>query len=308
MVSPNTIVPGASYRRTSMCALVLEDNPVGDDSRLAFESFPQRIEQSYSLAPYKTLGGNRMPQPAFAVYDGGNWNPIPLELTFIVGGITAPVGLTAANLSAQDFENLYIDLEGKVNWTEAICFPLERANTSAQRIVANAAMRNPNQPAIQQASIAASKLKRNDPPFVLLVFGAWRIIRGYCTGWSCSWEGPWHPIAARPGTAHVKMTFMPIMPVYPTWQSIRNQAGQTGTTQNNLNQPVLQGTVLSASMTQSSQDSSRAAANLAARAPLVAAATSRATPFEAIAQLAVGGSPATGPALNQGYGPGAIPN
>ena len=50
------------YSRTSMCALVLEDNPVGPDSRLDFESFPgdEGLEETYATQPYREMGGDRI--------------------------------------------------------------------------------------------------------------------------------------------------------------------------------------------------------------------------------------------------------
>jgi|CXWL01.1.fsa_nt_gi hypothetical protein len=215
------LVPTASYNDTSMCALVLEDVPAAsDDSRLVFETFPGTLEQSYSLSPYRKIGGNRMPQPSFATYQGGDWGPFPLTLKFRAA---ERVAVDPNNLAPADLEGLLIEMERKVNWTEAICFPLERANLEAQRIVARASASNAAFPSAA-ATDAAAKLRRNDPPFILIVIGSWRTIRGYCTNWRCTWEGPWHPISARPYGATVSMTFVPIMPEYPTFQTIRDQA------------------------------------------------------------------------------------
>lgn len=220
-----SLTPGASYKNTTPCALVLEDNPVGEDSRLYFDSFPQDgIEQAYNLAPYKELGQNRMAQPGYVTYQGGDWAPFPLELKFVAGQSLA--GATPSSISPTDLEDILTEMEAKVNWVQAACFPLERVNAEAGRILAK--MANAGQVPTAATTEAAGKLKRVDPPVVLIVFGSWRIIRGLMTNFRVNWSGPFHPTTVQPYVAQVKVAFKPVMIEYPTWESIRFQHGAKG--------------------------------------------------------------------------------
>lgn len=251
--------------KLAQCALVLEDSPVGADSRLYFESFPaDGIEESYQLVEYRKMGGIRMPQPSFATYQGGDWGPFSLALEFVAGEgpgakpTAAQVIATEGDQPSPDLEEMLIELEDKVNWCVALGFPLERTNREAGRIVQRARTRN----AVPTAASTqlTSKLKRVDPPIVLVVFGSWRVIRCYVMNVSWKWKGPWHPVSARPYAAEVKFAMQPIMTEYPTWQTIRNRAGQFGVTVN--------GTVTARTRTAAEREAAlnRATANRAARA------------------------------------------
>jgi len=251
-----------------MCALVLEDNPVGDDSRLVFESFPsdEGIEEAYSVSQYQEMGAERMPQPGFVAYRGGNWSAVSLKLVFRAGLVAAPVSVD--QLASSDIEQQLIEMERKVRWCQALTFPLERsAGAAGQRILARA--RTAGVRPTAATTSAVDRLRRNDPPIVLVTFGAWYTIRGYATSVSIRWTGPWHPTTARPYGAEVAITVQPIKAEYPTWQSIRNAAGvggfTTATPQRNSQAPVL-GTERATLLR--SFDAQRARDNAAARSAL----------------------------------------
>lgn len=224
------------YARTEMCALVLEDNPVGADSRLAFESFPGEIEETYAVNEYREMGGDRMPQPSFVAYRGGNWSPFQLNLVFRAGVKQADTLQREApgQLSDTQLQQLLIEMERKVRWCQALTFPLQRnlGETTQKRVLKNAAAASQflkaASPPSQSASEAISNLRRNDPPTVLIVFGSWWTQRAYAKNVSIKWVGPWHPETVRPYGAEVSITFQPIKVEYPTWQSVRNQAGSFG--------------------------------------------------------------------------------
>lgn len=221
------LAPTARFDNVSNHAIVLEDTPVGADSRLVFESFPGMWQESYQLRNYRQMGGHRMSQPQFATYQGGDWGPFPLTLIFRAGiGDGAPASDPLV-IGARDIESVLLAMEQKVNWLIALGFPLERQNVEGQRILASATATG-NSTAISNAQQTAAKLRRNDPPFVLLILGTWKIIRGYLKNISWVWKPPFHPISGRPYGAEVRMVFQPIQPAYPTWQSIRNQAGTAG--------------------------------------------------------------------------------
>lgn len=265
---PNQLVPNASIEGVSMCALVLEDNPVGEDSKLVFESFPSEegIEESYSVNQYQEMGGERMPQPGFVSYRGGNWGAFQVKLVFRAGLHAPPV--PADQLASSDIEQQLIEMERKVRWCQALTFPLERSlGATGQRILARAQTTGVQPTAA--ATSAVDRLRRNDPPIVLVTFGAWYTVRGYTQSVNIRWTGPWHPLTARPYGAEVSITIQPIKAEYPTWQSIRNAAGVAGftttTPQRNGQAPVL-GTERASLLR--SFDSQRALDNAAARSAL----------------------------------------
>lgn len=228
-----------------MCALVLEDNPVGKDSQLHFESFPgaDGIEETYAVNAYREMGGDRMPQPAHVAYRGGNWMPLSLKLIFRAGGaspnprqVDPDATGDTAQISNAALEQLLIDMEGKVRWCQALTFPLERGlgefeeRRFARRATAAQSGARISDSLMADTTEALSSLRRNDPPIVLIVFGSWWVQRAYCTNVTVRWTGPWHPESCRPYGAEVDLTFKPLKAQYPTWQDIRDQAGQGGTT------------------------------------------------------------------------------
>ena len=261
------------YHDTTPCELVLEDNPVGEDSSLEFESFPGEVEETYALNEYREMGGDRMPQPSFVAYRGGNWNPFTLQLIFRAGRrqgdqIAQQAGLRTTPLALTDAElqQILIRMERKVRWCQALGFPLERAlgETTVRQITSSA---RANQfaaaqgiPPSQSTTEKLSSLRRNDPPIVLIVFGSWWVQRAYAKNVSVKWTGPWHPISVRPYGAEVTITFQPIKAVYPTWQLIRDQAGQYGYDVDPGNNPLVRGFVDSSRQ----RDTNRAAGNAGA--------------------------------------------
>jgi len=212
------------YADTTMCALVLEDNPVVNDSRLDFESFPENWQESYAVN-YKELGGQRAPQPLRVAYQDGNWGEFTLELVFRAGEGRVESGKT---LTALDLDQILIEMERKVRWCQALTFPLERKlGNQASRMFTNAFRSGLlTQEDIQKAG--GFHMTRNDPPMLLIVVGSWWVQRAYATSVAITWEGPYHPISARPYGARVSIGMKPVKAVYPTWHSIRNQAGLGG--------------------------------------------------------------------------------
>jgi len=112
--SVQDIVQGSTFANVSMCALVLEDNPVGDDSRLDFESFPENgIEEAYSTTAYREIAADRMSQPGFAAYRGGNWSSFNLELEFRAGNALGRPIASLGELSTTDLEDILLQMERK---------------------------------------------------------------------------------------------------------------------------------------------------------------------------------------------------
>ena len=219
-MSVNVATPAGSYYRIN-CALVLEDEPVGEDSRLAFESFPEGIDEVYALTSYREIGADRMPQPGGVAYRGGNWSTFSIELKFRAGEranierATRPSGDYTREMLEQELR----EMERKARWCQALCFPLERSLGSfGTRISGNAARLGVSQAQVQGA---LSELKRNDPPKVLVVFGSWMVIRGYVVNTGIKWEPPIDPVTNRPYGCTVGIQIQPLMVSYPTWQSIR---------------------------------------------------------------------------------------
>lgn len=263
-----TVTGTGQYDRLSMCAIVLEDEPVGADSRLEFESWPGELEEVYSVNEYREMGGDRMSQPSHVAYRGGNWQPFTLTLTFRAGlrkpgqqqNRAAPQVVTDAEI-----QQLLIEMESKVRWCQALCFPLERRlyGSSLSRATAdiNRQLETVNNPTrYTNEQIRNTSLRRNDPPIVLIVFGSWWVQRCYAKNVSIKWQGPWHPETVRPHGAEVSISFMPIKSTYPTWNLIRFQAGAGGYDQANQD-PLITGVVSQERL----RDSLRARNNALAR-------------------------------------------
>jgi hypothetical protein len=259
------------FNRTAVCALVLEDNPVGEDSRLEFETFPGEIEESYAVSQYEEIAGTRMSQPASAAYRGGNWGQFTLQIEFHAGLKYTPLisDLDPRGLDPTDIERLLIENERKARWCQALTFPLARSfGPSFKRIL-------PSPPTggvtfSAETLKALDNLKRKDPPIVLVVFGSWHIIRGYVLTSTLKWVGPWHPTTARPYGAMVTLSIQPIMPEYPTWETIRNLSTKGGFT---TNTPEIHGVVGPKDATANAAREARAVVAVRARENADAAAT-----------------------------------
>lgn len=220
-------VQEGSYYRLQ-CALVIEDSPVGPDSRLNFESFPEAIEELYSLFPRDEIGGTGRPQPSSAAYRGGNWNNFNLQLHFRAGDrVGGEVALPPAAYDRTRFEAELIAMERKARWCQALAFPLERSRSRTENNRTFGGLRNTlgNTPegvtAVAALDAAVSALRSNDPPIVLIVYGAWMVVRGYVENVGIRWEGPYDPDTVRPAGAIVTISFKPLMVSYPTWQVVR---------------------------------------------------------------------------------------
>ena len=237
------------------CALVLENEPVGDDSRLQFESFPDQIEEAYAVNAYREIAADRMSQPGYVAYRGGNWSSFALELKFRAERLPNRQ-IQLDQLSTNDIEGILIDMERKVRWCQALAFPLERQATDAIQRVQRLVSTGGPQSALAVASL--SQLTRNDPPIVFVVFGSFLVLRCYVTNYSLRWEGPFHPLTAQPYGCTVTLTFQRLEREYPTWNSIRNSAG---TAQQSPAVARLQGTVTTQIAALRAQDARRNAAN-----------------------------------------------
>jgi len=222
----SNLVPGITYSNVAQCALVLEDNPVEGDSRLNFESFPEDgIEESYGVTGYREIASSRMPQPGHVAYRGGNWSAFSVNLKFRAGDqVGRQVSLTS--LQPSDLESILLNMQRKVRWCQALAFPLERdATTFNQRVISRAISSGISGQALV-GELQGLQLTRNDPPFVLVVFGSFLTLRCYLTGYSIKWTHPFHPVTAQPYGAEVNLQFMRLDLDYPTWHTIRNQSGK----------------------------------------------------------------------------------
>jgi len=227
-----SLAPGANGPRTAACAIVLEDRPTGIDARMPFESFEQEIEEAYALDGYQEYAKNRMPQPGYAAYRGGNWSAMNLTLHFRADG-TFGSPVVEGKVPISEIDGILIDMERKVRWFEALGFPLRRsASAFADRQIARAQAAGLNVlPATQKA---LRSQVRNDPPIVLIVFGSFLVVRGYIMSVALRWQPPFHPVSVRPYGCTVTLSFQRIDASYPTWRSIRNSAGGSESTPKNI--------------------------------------------------------------------------
>ena len=219
----SNLTPGATYSNVAQCALVLEDTPT---EVLKFESFPDDgIEESYSVSGYREIAADRMSQPGFVAYRGGNWSSFNLVLKFRAGE-QLKRQIEIGSLQSSDLEVLLLQMEARARWCQALAFPMERsATTFVSRIQRRAeAGSGTTLAALQQTSLG--QLTRNDPPFVLVVFGKFLTLRCYVSGYSIKWTHPFHPVTVRPYGAEVTLSLQRLEFDYPTWKSIRANGGQ----------------------------------------------------------------------------------
>jgi hypothetical protein len=220
------LIGQVAYNNVSQCALVLEDNPVGEDSRLYFDSFPEDgFEESYAVAGYREIASSRMPQPGEVAYRGGNWSAFSLALKFRAGD---QLGRRASidSLSSADLESILLTMQRKVRWCQALAFPLERDATTFNRRVIQRLVRSGASGQALANQVGQLGLVRNDPPFVLVVFGSFLTLRCYVTGYAIKWTHPFHPVTAHPYGAEVTLSFQRLDLDNPTWQSVREQGGK----------------------------------------------------------------------------------
>ena len=227
MVAPNAtsnLVDNVAYSRVP-CSLVLEGNPTADN-RLDFESFPaEGFEEAYAVSGYEEMAARRMPQPGYAVYRGGNWSSFSLSLKFRAGNVLNRQ-TSIEQINTADLDSLLVEMERKARWCQALQFPLEReASGITDRILQRTQTGGISTSALQSVS-ALQKLTRNDPPYVLVVFGSFLLLRTYVTGVTIKWEGPFHPITAQPYGCEINIAFQRLDLEYPTFSTIRNSAGR----------------------------------------------------------------------------------
>ena len=225
MVGLSSLAPGASFRNTLPCAIVMEGNPKGPDSELRFESFQGNIEEGYALNAYRQIAADRMPQPGYVAYRGGNWAVFNLELKFRVGSASGIIP-NITQITPQVLDQLLIDMESKGLWCLAQAFPLMRTASAEEVQRTLGRFRSNGLSPTRAVQDLLSRQTRNDPPIILVIFGAFRTIRGYVTNITVRWEGPFHPVSMRPYGCTVNMSIQRILREYPTWESIRNAAGR----------------------------------------------------------------------------------
>lgn len=229
----NQVAPRNSEAHASPCLLRIEDaTPAGVQRELRFESFPidEGITESYTVNQPREIGADRMPQPGGIAYRGGNWGPFTLKLEFHAGvspGATptgmATIGRSPDDINEATLQQLLIEMESKARWCQALCFPLERSLAGSElgaRITANAKAAGFSQTTLKSTSEALSKIKRNDPPIVLVVLGSWYTLRGWVSSVQVQWTAPWHPVSARPYGAIVSLTIQPLYLEYPSFKVV----------------------------------------------------------------------------------------
>ena len=219
-------VPAGSFYRLN-CALVLEDEPVGQESRLEFETFPESIEEVYAVTSYRKIGADRMPQPGGVAYRGGDWSTFSIELQFRAGHrASGRADRPPVEYSRTLLEQELVEMSRKARWCQALCFPLRRqiSGSTQERILRTTSPGGRNAVLAAGVRQALNELQRNDPPKVLVVFGAWMTVRGYATNVTLKWMPPYDPVTNRPYGCTVNIQIQPLMVNYPTWQSISGGA------------------------------------------------------------------------------------
>ena len=191
----------------SPCALVLKDDP---REQVRFESFPLEtgITEGYNADYTKTVG--RAAEPFGRIWQGGDWNPINLELEFRAGisffDRTIPtVGLVIGKML------------NKVNWLKAAAFPRTRVRP------ARSAKNELGKPkTFGKTDLASYGGQTADPPMVLFVWGLFMTLQGRITAWTVTWKPPFDPITGKPHGASVNLTYQPESSFYPNWYDIRD--------------------------------------------------------------------------------------
>ena len=216
------------------CALVLEDNPTLD-GRLDFESFPQDgVEEAYATTGYEEIGGSSLSQPYSVIYRGGNWSDFSLELQFRANYAPPGVSLTDSIFDAgQHLEAILIAMEHKVRWCQALTMPRDSDITAHNdriagleqqaahaRATGGAGAAAQYESEISNLKAAAAVLKNYDPPYVLVVFGSFMVLRCYVRQVSVKWEHPFHPVTCRPYGATVRLSMQRLEKERPSWRSV----------------------------------------------------------------------------------------
>lgn len=189
----------------SPCALMLKDNPI---EQVRFESFPidGGITEGYNADYTKTVG--RAAEPFGRMWQGGDWNPIQLDLEFRAGIGRYDLGPPGTVIGR---------MVRKVNWLKAAAFPrtLTRSGRSTKNDLGEQAKYGRQNYASYGGQCA-------DPPLALFVWGVFMVIQGRVTAWTVNWVGPYEPITGRPHGAKVGLTFQPESGFYPNWYDVRD--------------------------------------------------------------------------------------
>lgn len=195
------------------CSLLLEDDI---SSYIAFESFPvdEGITEGYNADFTKTQEG-RAAEPLRRTWQGGDWNPIQISLTFVAGLNPLEAGPTGRAV------NKMVD---KINWIKAACFP--RTDEYSPAGVKESPTTDPVKKGRRRRSYRVENAAlAGRVPFVLFVWGLFMTFRGKIHAWTVQWGGPFDPISGKPGSAIVNITYMPENGFYPNWYSIRSSGG-----------------------------------------------------------------------------------
>jgi hypothetical protein len=158
-------------------------------------------------------------QSLYAYYGGGQFGAFSLSLDFVAGlhdSISPPQNyapMSKALREAMGVENarkeLFLDLEKKIRWCQALCFP------------------KPKNPPSKKDAYYVSQ---GQPPRVLITIGEFLTLLGVVQSCNISWNGPWDPIRARPSTANVQLQIERLNYAYPDWYDIRSMVRFENTT------------------------------------------------------------------------------
>jgi len=189
----------------SPCALVLKNDPT---SRIEFQSFPveEGITEGYNADYVKTSG--RAAEPFGRLWQGGDWNPININLQFRAGMDLASFGPRGVIIGR---------MLNKVNWIKAAPFPRPRLRPQrAAKYKLGEAKK------FARTAMSSYGGQTADPPFVLFVWGLFMTLQGKVTAWTVTWMGPYEPISGKPHGANVQLTFQPESGFYPNWYDIKD--------------------------------------------------------------------------------------
>ncbi len=189
------------------CSITLKETPT---EKLLFESFPQRIVEGYSVR-YQSRS-TRSTNATYAYYQGGDYTPFRLNLKF-VAGLHRDINATLANVAlgedmmvpteavkqgvALDFE--LQNMETKVRWLEALCFP---------------------RPGTPRPSKNKRFVVAGSPPRVLVTYGRFMTIDGQVQNVEVSWGPKFHHESARPFEATVSIGIKRLSTFYLDWYDI----------------------------------------------------------------------------------------
>ena len=166
---------------------------------LRFESFPESLTEGYSTT--YTHSQARVPNKTNAFYGGGDYGTFRLSLDFVAGlhtNLPAPQRVDSV-AGETDIDAAYQEMEQKVRWLEALCFPKNPAKRSADDVELGANF--------------------GYPPRILLTIGDFLVIEGVMKSVTVVWKPPFHPVSARPGRASVALG---IIRVFPRKQGFRD--------------------------------------------------------------------------------------